>query len=101
VHNHPNCVWSGVYYVGAGEPEGNNAENGKLELLDPRIGANMMYIKGTVLETRYLIDPLPGLMVMFPSWLSHMVHPFFGKGERISIAFNIVTTEVPSPTELA
>jgi len=101
VHNHPNCLWSGVYYVCPGEPEGDLQQNGKLELLDPRVGANMMYIKGTVLETRYIIDPLPGLMVMFPSWLNHLVHPFFGKGERISIAFNIVTTEVPAPEEIA
>jgi hypothetical protein len=36
-----------------------------------------------------LVDPLPGLMVMFPGWLKHMVHPFFGSGERISISFNL------------
>ena len=28
-------------------------------------------------------------MLVFPSWHQHMVHPFFGTGERISIAFNI------------
>jgi hypothetical protein len=34
---------------------------------------------------------------VFPSWLNHLVHPFRGGGERISIAFNIQTTEVKNP----
>jgi uncharacterized protein (TIGR02466 family) len=102
VHNHPNCVWSGTYYVSAGEPDADaGPHNGKLELLDPRVGANMLYIRGTVLESRYVIDPIPGLMVMFPSWISHLVHPFHGDGDRISIAFNILTTEVPTADQLA
>jgi hypothetical protein len=52
---------------------------------------------GSKLEERPLIDPIPGVMVLFPSWLQHFVHPFFGKGERISIAFNVVTTERAMP----
>ena len=101
VHNHPNCLWSGVYYVAAGEPDPEPPHNGKLELLDPRVGTNMIYNKGTIFDARYVIDPIPGLMVMFPSWLNHLVHPFLGDEERISIAFNIVTTEMPSAEQLA
>jgi len=102
VHNHPNCLWSGTYYVAAGQPDQDaGTQNGKLELLDPRVGANMMYIKGTRLESRFIVDPLPGLTVMFPSWVNHLVHPFAGEGERISVAFNIVTTEVPTAEQLA
>lgn len=92
-HNHPNCVWSGVYYVQTGTAEPDTQFNGRLELLDPRAGANMLYIADTLLTARYLITPTPGLMILFPSWLGHLVHPFFGKGERISIAFNIMTSE--------
>ena len=91
VHNHPNSLWSGVYFVSAGEPDERGPNNGKLELLDPRAGINMVNIRGTIMEGRYLVQPLSGLMVIFPSWLSHFVHPFFGQGERISIAFNIVS----------
>ena len=101
VHNHPNCLWSGVYYVAPGKPDPEPAHNGKLELLDPRAGTNMLFTKGTIFQARYVIDPLPGLMVMFPAWLNHFAHPFFGDGERISIAFNIVTTEIPPPEHLA
>lgn len=91
VHNHPNCLWSGVYYVAPGQPEEGRANNGKLELLDPRVGVNVIHLEGSVLGGRFVVDPLPGLMIMFPSWLNHLVHPFFGAGERISIAFNILT----------
>ena len=91
-HNHPKCHWSGVYYVSSGQPEPPEAPNGRLELIDPRAGANLM-LAGSKLEERHLIDPTPGVMVLFPSWLQHFVHPFFGQGERISIAFNAVTSE--------
>lgn len=91
-HNHPKCQWSGVYYVSSGQPDPPQAPNGRLELIDPRAGANLM-LAGSKLEERHLIDPTPGLMVLFPSWLQHFVHPFFGKGERISIAFNAMTAE--------
>jgi uncharacterized protein (TIGR02466 family) len=90
VHDHPGTAWSGVYYVSRGEPDGDDPCNGKLELLDPRAGVNILGAQQqSVLEGRYLVEPMPGLMVMFPSWLKHMVHPFHGSGERISISFNI------------
>jgi uncharacterized protein (TIGR02466 family) len=93
VHSHPNCLWSGSYYVRAGEPDPDTRFNGRLELIDPRAGANMLAPESSALQTRYLITPTPGLMVLFPSWLNHLVHPFFGRGERISIAFNVKTDE--------
>lgn len=33
--------------------------------------------------------PTPGAIVMFPSWLEHVVYPFTGSGKRQSIASNI------------
>jgi hypothetical protein len=30
----------------------------------------------------------PGQLVIFPSYLQHEVFPFFGDGERITVAFN-------------
>lgn len=97
VHDHPNSVWSGTYYVAADEPDPGRLNNGKLELIDPRAGAGMIHIGPTLLQGRYLIEPLPGLMVVFPSWLKHTVHPFHGKGERISIAFNVGLRDEPAP----
>jgi hypothetical protein len=82
--------WSGVYYVPDGKPDGNDPFNDRLELIGPRVGVNMLRLEPGVLEGRYLVEPMPGLRVMFPSWLKHMVHPFHGPGERISISFNVI-----------
>ena len=41
------------------------------------------------------VKPVVGLMLIFPHWLNHLVMPFFGKGERRSLAanFNIRDTK--------
>src|ERR1700751_2083744 len=87
VHDHAGTTWSGVYYVSGGNPDSNDPFNGKLELLDPRVGFNVLGGEEGFFGGRYWVEPLPGLMVMFPSWLKHMVHPFSGSGERISVSF--------------
>jgi uncharacterized protein (TIGR02466 family) len=89
VHDHPGATWSGVYYVSGGEPDNSVPTNGKLEFIDPRVGVTVPPLEQGVLGGRYLVDPLSGLMVMFPGWLKHMVHPFSGSGERISISLNV------------
>ena len=35
------------------------------------------------------ICPKVGRQLMFPSWLQHMVYPFFGEGERRTVAANL------------
>jgi uncharacterized protein (TIGR02466 family) len=90
VHTHPACIWSGVYYVDSGDPPNlDYPKSGSLELLDPRAGAEMSAIPGTLIGMQKNIHPLSGEIVVFPSWLKHHVHPYFGRGDRISIAFNI------------
>ena len=89
IHDHGGAVWSGVYYVSSGQPRTDDPANGKLELIDPRTGIAMVGAEYGTRSGRFLVDPMPGLMIVFPSWLKHMVHPFVGTGERISIAFNV------------
>jgi uncharacterized protein (TIGR02466 family) len=88
VHSHPNSLWSGVYYVSSGEPDNTISYAGCIELLDPREATSFIQTQKTTLDQRCLINNKPGSMLMFPSWLKHMVHPHRGKGARISIAFN-------------
>ena len=88
-HNHPNATWSGVYYL-TGVPGLPTALGGKLEFFDPRPAAGMLYAADNMLQRRCLFSPRAGCLLMFPSWLMHMVHPHSGDGERISVAFNVV-----------
>lgn len=88
VHSHPNALWSGVYYVAGGDPDPDVPYAGKIELLDPREAATYIQAHKTIMDQRCLINNEPGFMLMFPSWIKHMVHPHRGAGTRISIAFN-------------
>ena len=39
-------------------------------------------------QTEDYIKPIVGVMLVFPNWLKHQVLPFFGEGERRSMAMN-------------
>lgn len=93
VHTHPNCMWSGVYYVTRGSPDPEVPYGGLLELLDPREAANYIQVTNTVLDARHFYENEPGRMLLWPSWVKHMVHPYVGEGHRISIAFNVNAVE--------
>lgn len=89
IHDHAGSHWSFVYYVDVGKvSEDAPPHSGQLELHDPRGAINMVRLQGSNLERRLIIDPVPGLLIGFPSWLKHSVHPFRGDGPRISIACN-------------
>ena len=40
------------------------------------------------------VQPQVGRLFVFPSWLQHMVYPFFGEGERRTVASNLNCWEV-------
>jgi uncharacterized protein (TIGR02466 family) len=87
IHIHPYANISGVYYVSA--PLGaleSSRDSGKISFYDPRPRANMNQLPRQI--TRRRQAPMPGDMIVFPSWLEHSVSAFQGPGERISIAFN-------------
>jgi uncharacterized protein (TIGR02466 family) len=37
------------------------------------------------------VEPRPGLLLLWESWLRHEVLPGRGKGERLSISFNFAS----------
>ena len=39
-------------------------------------------------QEQEFVKPVVGLMILFPNWLNHLVHPFFGEGERRTLAAN-------------
>jgi uncharacterized protein (TIGR02466 family) len=79
-HIHPHSMFSGTFYVEA--PEGSGA----IRFEDPRLPLMMAAPPrpGTFLT----IEPRPGLLLMWESWLRHEVLSGAGRGERLSISFN-------------
>lgn len=94
LHNHPQCAWSGVYYVDVGTPVPDEEKSGFIHFIDPRNGAGMVEDPFHQFGKGREFKPLPGQMLLFPSWLLHGVRAYCGEGERISIAFNIVLLEL-------
>ena len=89
-HLHPNSFFSGAYYIKA------SPNSGRLSLMDPRPGAQQCMParkKGKIprelwRETYY--DPIPGRLIMFPSWMWHKVEPNQSNDIRISVSFNFI-----------
>ena len=89
-HQHPNSLWSGVYYIKAPK------NCGQLKIDDPRSVACMSRPRqkeGAVparlfRETHY--EPVAGRLIMFPAWLMHCVDPNESDDIRISVSFNFL-----------
>ena len=47
----------------------------------------------------FVITPEVGKLLIFPSWLQHMVYPFKGEGERRTIASNLNCWDVQQTSE--
>ena len=90
--HHPESAWSGVYYVDAGDPDTTVPSSGCLELLDPRPAAGGANTPGDPFGHPVQIAPQAGMLVLFPSWVTHWVHPHSGSRERIAISFNVSAT---------
>ena len=79
-HIHPNSIISGTLYVEV--PAGSGA----IRFEDPRLP--LMMAAPTRPETFVTVEPRPGLLLLWESWLRHEVLPGQGRGERLSISFN-------------
>jgi uncharacterized protein (TIGR02466 family) len=85
-HRHPNGWISGVYYVAAPRLAGENAYRGPLIVgtLDP-VEHGIAPPWGT-----REVEPVPGRLVLFPSYFPHATEPTGIDGARISVAFDVV-----------
>jgi len=93
-HSHPDSAWSGVYYVDPGADNPGRPLGGVLEFLDPRAGVEAVTAPGDPYGEPFRVRPQAGLLVVFPSWLYHWVHPYEGEAPRIAISFNATTAPV-------
>lgn len=86
-HIHPHSILSGTLYVEV--PKGGGA----IRFEDPRLPMMMAApLRGEdapeELRPFVAVEPRPGLLLMWESWLRHEVLPGKGSGERLSISFN-------------
>ena len=93
-HSHPDSAWSGVYYVDPGTDSPDQPLSGVLEFLDPRAGVEAVTAPGDPYGEPFRVRPQAGLLVVFPSWLYHWVHPYAGQTPRIAISFNATPAPV-------
>jgi len=95
-HNHPRAYLSGTYYVQvpARLPPRRGRKDvrpGRISLYDPRATVNMTAIKGDpYVEPEYTVTPRPGLMLMWPAFVNHFVHPNLAEEPRVSVSFNVM-----------
>jgi len=98
VHSHGNCSWSGVYCVQVDPQERRVSHptygpaNGVTRFFGPRferLGGARIDMGNAYLQDAHLdFDPVPGQLLIFPSWLVHQALPYGGEQERVIISFN-------------
>ena len=98
VHTHGNCSWSGVYIVQIDAPAQRVSHpvygqtNGVTRLYGPpftTLGGAFVDVGNAYLQPPHQdIEPVPGQLLLFPSWLAHQALPYAGEQERIIISFN-------------
>eukprot|EP00048_Salpingoeca_helianthica_P015961 m.229645 g.229645 ORF g.229645 m.229645 type:complete len:538 (-) comp17794_c0_seq1:2289-3902(-) len=97
-HTHPDATLSGVLYLRASH------SSSMLVFSDPRSPLTNVSLssregssegpdeKGEDVIESWAVRPTDGLVVLFPSWLTHHVTPSNSKEPRIAIAFNVRVT---------
>jgi uncharacterized protein (TIGR02466 family) len=86
-HIHPHSILSGTLYIEA--PKGSGA----IRFEDPRLPMMMAAPQRSAdapepLRTFVSVEPAPGRLLMWESWLRHEVLAGTSRGERLSVSFN-------------
>ena len=94
MHCHPGSFWSASFYV----DDGGDPKEGQFVAQDPRFptirmaAPDLVFMDGNGERqlSQHRIQPEPGKLVIFPSWMMHAVRPHYGARDRISVAMNIL-----------
>jgi uncharacterized protein (TIGR02466 family) len=81
IHRHVMSYVSGIYYLTEGAPT---------VFSDPVYARSLTSFEIPALNNQdsLTIEPKPGTMVVFPSYVQHFTEPHYGDGNRLSIAWN-------------
>ena len=85
-HIHPSCSWCGIYYLQSGDENSGDTvfEN---PVKSTYIDRGNLYLNNM---SQYRVKPQDGLLVIFPSFLSHYQAMYKGDKDRIVVAFNAI-----------
>lgn len=83
-HVHPQGWISSAFYVAVPEPTPAEPFGGWLRFGATQLGPNLE------LPAEHRIEPKPGRLALFPSFLWHGTEPFSSPGERLTLAFDAV-----------
>jgi hypothetical protein len=81
-HVHPMGWLSSALYIVLPPDLGGEEHAGWLTLGEPQVQL------GIDLPPRRMVEPKPGRLALFPSWMWHGTRPF-GQGERMTVAFDV------------
>ena len=92
LHNHPNSIFSAVYYIHADEESSD-----MVFYYDTTYDTNYKFTYNVSTPNEYnssklTITPTTGDFLVFPSYLKHSVTPNKSKNERIILSFNTFLT---------
>jgi uncharacterized protein (TIGR02466 family) len=98
-HNHPHAYLSGTYYVRMPDSRAplrnrSDVRPGCITFYDPRGAVNMTAIKDDPqIEPELTVTPKPGMILLWPAFIMHYVHPNLSEELRISISFNLIVKD--------
>jgi|SRR5210317_1010153 uncharacterized protein (TIGR02466 family) len=80
-HRHPMSYYSGIFYLTEGAPT---------TFIDPCYARSLSAIEipNDHMYNSFNIEPKPGLVIIFPSYVQHLTLPHTDNYDRITMAFN-------------
>ena len=88
-HVHPMGWISSALYIVL-PPDLGHDQAGWLTLGEPRTSSFPLD-----LPPLRMVEPKPGRLALFPSWMWHGTRPF-GQGERLTVAFDVALAAAPA-----
>lgn len=88
-HTHPNCIFSGCYYIKMPENGGSITFTHPSELIIYNWPDKIKSEFNSTVSGNWKYEPPAGSLLIFPSWLKHQVTPNLSNEDRITLAFNV------------
>jgi uncharacterized protein (TIGR02466 family) len=89
-HVHPGSLISGTYYVKGDQSSGEIVFHTPVQSYNYTFTDKLVSKYNNFNSIECLHSPVPGKLILFPSWITHHVRPNYSKEDRISISFNAV-----------